>query len=135
MVGIAISDALESIKIADKFTKKGFKTIDLTHNELAKQHVRNMVGGVSESITQEMIYRFEFPERPGVLMDFLMHVSPHWNISLFQYRSEGGDYGSVLVGIQVPKSDHAAFKNFVKTLGYRHWDETDNPVYQLFLKA
>ena len=135
MVGIAVSDAHESIKIADKFTKKGFKTIDLTHNELAKQHVRNMVGGSAESITQELIYRFEFPERPGVLMDFLMHVSPHWNISLFQYRSEGGDYGSVLVGIQVPKSDHAAFKSFVKTLGYRHWDETDNPVYQLFLKA
>ena len=94
-----------------------------------------MVGGVSGNVTDELIYRFEFPERPGVLMQFLTHVSPHWNISLFQYRSEGGDYGSVLVGIQVAKKDRTQFKKFVTTLGYRYWDETENPAYQLFLKA
>ena len=135
MVGIAVSNARESGKIAEKFSKKGFETTDLTHNELAKQHVRNMVGGVSGNVTDELIYRFEFPERPGVLMQFLTHVSPHWNISLFQYRSEGGDYGSVLVGIQVAKKDRTQFKKFVTTLGYRYWDETENPAYQLFLKA
>lgn len=135
MVGIAVNNAQESIKIAEKFSKKGFNTLDLTHNELAKQHVRNMIGGASASITDELIYRFEFPERPGVLMHFLSEVSPHWNISLFQYRNMGGDFGRILVGIQVPVKERAQFKKFVTGLGYRHWDETDNLVYQLFLKA
>ncbi len=135
MVGVAIHNAKESVKIAEKFSKKGFDTVDLTHNELAKQHVRNMIGGVSGQIENELIYRFEFPERSGVLMQFLSHVSPHWNISLFQYRSEGGDFGSILVGIQVAPKERAQFKKFVTTLGYRYWDETDNPAYQLFLKA
>lgn len=89
----------------------------MTHNELAKQHVRNMVGGVSGNVTDELIYRFEFPERPGVLMQFLTHVSPHWNISLFQYRSEGGDYGSVLVGIQVAKKTARSLRNLSQPWG------------------
>ena len=135
MVGIAVNNTQESEKIAAKLSKNGFENIDLTHNELAKQHVRNMIGGVTQSAENELIYRFEFPERPGVLMDFLMHASPHWNISLFQYRSVGGDFGSILVGIQVPPKERVQFKKFVTTLGYRYWDETENPVYQLFLKA
>ena len=135
LVGIAIQNAKESVKLAEKFSKNEFDTIDLTHNELAKQHVRNMIGGASAGVENELIYRFEFPERPGVLMHFLTRVSPHWNISLFQYRNQGGDFGRVLVGIQVPPSERGQFKKIVTTLGYRCWDETDNPVYQLFLKA
>lgn len=135
MIGIAVHNARESGRIVEKFIKKGFDTIDLTHNELAKQHVRNMIGGASVTVANELIYRFEFPERPGVLLHFLTHVSPNWNISLFHYRAEGGDYGNVLVGIQVPKKEHGAFKQFVKNLGYRYWDETDNPAYRLFLKG
>ena len=134
MVGIAVTSNDESLKIADKFNKKGFATVDLSNNELAKQHVRNMIGGACAGATDELIYRFEFPERAGVLMNFLTSVSPHWNISLFQYRHQGGDFGSILVGIQVPKAEHKAFKAFLPTLGYRYWDETANPVFQLFLK-
>lgn len=134
MVGIAITKHDESAKLATLFNKKGFAAVDLSHNELAKAHVRNMIGGACSGAADEVIYRFEFPERAGVLMDFLTSVSPHWNISLFQYRNQGGDFGSVLVGIQVPLSERAQFKKFLPSLNLRYWDETDNPVYQLFLK-
>ncbi|TDR32492.1 threonine ammonia-lyase, biosynthetic [Hydromonas duriensis] len=134
MVGVAISHHGESEKLSEKFAKHNFANTDLSHNDLAKQHVRNMIGGACAGATNELIYRFEFPERAGVLMGFLTSVSPHWNISLFQYRNQGGDFGSVLVGIQVPPAERASFKKFLPTLGYRYWDETDNPVYTLFLK-
>lgn len=134
LVGIAVTSHDESNKIAEKFVKKGFATIDLSHNELAKQHVRNMIGGACSGAVDEVLYRFEFPERAGVLMDFFKSVSPHWNISLFQYRNQGGDFGSVLVGIQVPSKERAQFKKFLPSLGLRYWDETENPVYQLFLQ-
>ncbi|MGB5108679.1 MAG: threonine ammonia-lyase, biosynthetic [Formosimonas sp.] len=133
MVGIAISDHGDSLKIANKLTKKKFEHVDLTHNELAKQHIRNMIGGAAPA-DNELLYRFEFPERAGVLFSFLMSISPLWNISLFQYRNQGGDFASILVGIQVPPADRAAFKKFIPTLGFRYWDESDNPAYQLFLK-
>jgi threonine dehydratase len=132
MVGIAISNHGDSIKISDKLTKKGFQHVDMTHNDLAKQHVRNMIGG-AVSAQDELLYRFEFPERAGVLFSFLNSVSPHWNISLFQYRNQGGDFSSILVGIQVPSAERAKFKKFIPTLGYRFWDETDNAAYRLFL--
>lgn len=135
MVGVAIQNAQESQSISTNFAQNGFLNLDLTHNELAKQHVRNLIGGNSAHIADELVYRFEFPERPGILMKFLTQVSPHWNISLFQYRAEGGDFGSILVGIQVPEPERTQFQEFVTTLGYRYWDETDNPAYQLFLKA
>lgn len=134
MVGIAVAGLGESAKLVKAFEKHGLATLDLSDNELAKQHVRNMIGGASARATDELIYRFDFPERAGVLIDFLTSVSPHWNISLFQYRNQGGDFGSVLVGIQVPLSGRAAFKKFLPSLGLRFWDETNNPVYQLFLK-
>jgi threonine dehydratase len=133
MVGIAISDHGDSLKIANKLTKKKFEHVDLTHNELAKQHIRNMIGGAAPA-DNELLYRFEFPERAGVLFSFLMSISPLWNISLFQYRNQGGDFASILVGIQVPPADRVAFKKFIPTLGFRYWDESDNPAYQLFLK-
>ena len=106
----------------------------LTDDELAKEHVRHMVGGHSSLAHEERLLRFEFPERPGALMRFLLAMRPGWNISLFHYRNQGADYGRILVGLQVPKADQAAFSKFLSTLGYPHVDETDNPAYQLFLQ-
>jgi threonine dehydratase len=133
-VGIATTNRGESDKIARNFERHGFKTIDLTHDELAKQHVRHMVGGRSELAHDERLYRFIFPERPGALMRFLSSMHPEWNISLFHYRNQGADYGRILVGIQVPREDKSAFREFLDTLAYPCEDETDNPVYRLFLR-
>jgi threonine dehydratase len=133
-VGISTQKAGDNTSIALAFRKAGFATIDLSHDELAKAHLRHMVGGSSPLAQDELLYRFEFPERPGALMRFLDCLAPNWNISLFHYRNHGADYGRILVGIQVPKNDQKAFKHFLKTLGYPHWDESNNPAYRLFLK-
>src|SRR3546814_7870837 len=101
-VGLTISSPLEPEKIANAFRKKGFSTLDLTTNEMAKTHLRYMVGGRSGLARHEQLFRFEFPERPGALMKFLSAMNPEWNISLFHYRNQGDDYGRILVGIQVP---------------------------------
>ncbi len=132
-VGLQISSRDEPGKITKNFEKHGFKSIDLTHDELAKQHIRHLVGGKSPLAQDELLYRFEFPERPGALMRFLDSMAPNWNISLFHYRNQGGDVGRILVGLQVPKKEMKAFREFLATLGYRHWDESDNPAYKLFL--
>jgi threonine dehydratase len=92
-----------------------------------------MVGGRSLLAKDELLYRFEFPERPGALMRFLSSMSPDWNISLFHYRNQGADYGRILVGLQVPRGEKAQLKRFLSTLGYRYWDESAHPAYQLFL--
>ena len=134
-VGLTTQGKGESRKIANTFSKNGFKALDLTHDELAKEHVRHMVGGHSALSKDERLLRFEFPERPGALLKFLSTMRPGWNISLFHYRNQGADYGRILVGLQVPKADNAAFKSFLATLGYPHVEETDNPVYKLFLKS
>ena len=133
-VGISTVKAQDSTTIAKHFNQAGFATIDLTHDELAKSHLRHMVGGHSPLAKDELLYRFEFPERPGSLMRFLTSMAPNWNISLFHYRNHGADYGRILVGIQVPKTDQKAFQDFLTTLGYPHWNESKNPAYQLFLK-
>jgi threonine dehydratase len=133
-VGIATASRGESEKIARNFERHGFATLDLTHDELAKEHVRHMVGGRSVLAHDERLYRFVFPERPGALMRFLSSMHPEWNISLFHYRNQGADYGRILVGIQVPKADKKAFGEFLDTLAYPCEDETANPVYQLFLR-
>ena len=133
-VGVSISKRDEAEKIERNFVKHGFATVNLTDDELAKEHVRHMVGGRSELARDERLYRFEFPERPGALMRFLSAMHPDWNISLFHYRNQGADYGRILVGMQVPKADKKAFKAFLDTLAYPCVDETENPVYQLFLK-
>ena len=133
-VGIGTQKSSDSAQIAKTFKKSGFNTIDLTQDELAKTHLRHMVGGRSVLAQNELLYRFEFPEKPGALMSFLSAMAPNWNISLFHYRNHGADYGRILVGLQVPPSEKKAFKEFLKTSGYRHWDESDNPAYQLFLK-
>ncbi|OZI53439.1 threonine ammonia-lyase, biosynthetic [Bordetella genomosp. 4] len=132
-VGVQINSPSEPDKIAANFRRHGFDTLDLTHDEMAKTHLRHMVGGHSALASNELLYRFEFPERPGALMRFLNAMNPDWNISLFHYRNQGADYGRILIGIQVPPSDKKLFKTFVAELGYPHWNETDNPAYRLFL--
>jgi threonine dehydratase len=133
-VGIATSRREESDKLARNFERHGFQSLDLTDNELARQHLRHMVGGRSALAQDERLYRFIFPERPGALMRFLSSMDPGWNISLFQYRNQGADYGRILVGIQVPRADKKAFREFLEGLAYPCEDETDNPVYRLFLR-
>jgi threonine dehydratase len=134
-VGLTTSAKGESAKIAANFSRHGFKTLDLTHDELAKEHIRHMVGGHSALSKDERLLRFVFPERPGALMKFLSSMQPGWNISLFHYRNQGADFGRILVGLQVPKADNKAFKTFLDTLGYPHVEETENPVYRLFLQS
>ena len=133
-VGLTTHGKGESAKIAANFSKHGFDTLDLTHDELAKEHIRHMVGGHSSLSKNERLMRFVFPERPGALMKFLSLMRPGWNISLFHYRNQGADYGRILVGLQVPASDTAAFGQFLQTLGYPFVEETDNPVYRMFLQ-
>ncbi|MCX7209127.1 MAG: threonine ammonia-lyase, biosynthetic [Burkholderiales bacterium] len=132
-VGLQVANKDEPKKISQQFQRQGFKNIDLTQDELAKLHIRHLVGGKSALAQDELLYRFEFPERPGALMRFLNSLAPNWNISLFHYRSQGGDVGRVLVGLQVPKKEMKDFRDFLATLGYRHWDESGNPAYKLFL--
>jgi threonine dehydratase len=133
-VGLAIARRDEAVRIARQFVRQGFATVDLTDDELAKEHVRHMVGGRSELARNERLFRFQFPERPGALMRFLDALHPGWNVSLFHYRNQGADYGRILVGIQVPAGDEAAFADFLRTLAYPCVEETANPVYGLFLR-
>jgi threonine dehydratase len=133
-VGVAIANQDEADKLARNFERHGFPTLNLTDDELAKLHLRHMVGGRSELAQDERLYRFIFPERPGALMRFLSSMHPGWNISLFHYRNQGADYGRILVGIQVPRADKKAFREFLETLAYPCEDETDNPVYRMFLR-
>ncbi|MEO6873640.1 MAG: threonine ammonia-lyase, biosynthetic [Opitutaceae bacterium] len=133
-VGMQTAGRNESGRIARHFSRQGFKTLDLTGDEMAKLHVRHMVGGRSALAKNELLLRFEFPERTGALMNFLNSVSLNWNISLFHYRNHGADYGRVLVGLQVPPTEMKAFRKFLQTLGYRYWEETANAAYKLFLK-
>ena len=133
-VGLAIGRGDEAQRIARNFERHGFATVDLSDDELAKTHVRHMVGGHSELARDERLFRFIFPERPGALMRFLSSMHPGWNISLFHYRNQGADHGRILVGIQVPPADEAAFQKFLQTLAYPFVEESANPVYQLFLR-
>src|SRR5690606_27869149 len=133
-VGIQSAARGEGAKLAAHFGRHGFKTLDLTGDEMAKLHIRHLVGGRSPLAENEVLYRFEFPERPGALMEFLHTMSPDWNISLFHYRNHGADYGRVLMGLQVPAKDKPALRRFLTKLGHRYWDESDNPAYRLFLR-
>ncbi len=132
-VGIRVKERGESASLAKTFEGAGFATLDLTHDDLARTHLRHMIGGRSPLATDEALYRFVFPERPGALMRFLSTMDPSWNISLFHYRNQGADYGRILVGLQVPAGERKAFREFLKTLGYPYENETDNPAYKLFL--
>lgn len=132
-VGVKISDKKEVKKLYARLRKLGYAVVDLTDDEIAKVHIRHLVGGRAPNASNEILYRFIFPERPGALLDFLTKMGSNWNISLFHYRNHGADFGRVLVGMQVPKPDQAKFKRFLKNLGYRYSDETGNPAYKLFL--
>lgn len=132
-VGVAIADPTESVKLVDALQQQGLPTIDLTDNEVAKLHLRHLVGGHAPQAENEKVFRFEFPERPGALMKFLETMGHNWNISLFHYRNHGADFGRVLVGMQVPPNELSAFSDFLSNLGYPYWDETQNPAYKLFL--
>lgn len=132
-VGIQVANRAESLKLVESLHKHGYPALDLTDDEMGKLHVRHMVGGHAPQVENEIVYRFEFPERPGALMNFLNQMSTGWNISLFHYRNHGADTARVLVGMQVPGTEKAEFQTFLEKLGYRCWDETSNPVYRLFL--
>jgi threonine dehydratase len=132
-VGIEVQGREETARIVRNLRRNGLTTMDLSDNEMAKLHTRHMVGGRAPFARNELLYRFEFPERPGALMRFLDSMRSDWNISLFHYRNQGADYGRVLVGMQVPRDEMAAFRGFLKKLGYPYVDETRNPAYKLFL--
>jgi threonine dehydratase len=134
-VGLSTQLKGESRQITEQFNRQGFASVDLTHDDLARDHIRHMVGGPSTLATNERLLRFEFPERPGALMKFLSLMRPGWNISLFHYRNQGADYGRILVGLQVPEQEQVQFDEFLLSLGYPYEDETENPVYKMFLQT
>jgi threonine dehydratase len=132
-VGVSVQNREETAKLLASLTKHGLDPVNLSDNETAKLHVRHLVGGHAPMAKNELLYRFEFPERPGALMRFLASMEHDWNISLFHYRNQGADYGRVLVGMQVPPNEMVKFRRFLDKLGYIYWDESKNPAYKLFL--
>ena len=132
-VGIATTSHEDAAAVASELTERGYATLDLTDNELAKLHVRHMVGGRSAAVLHEELCRFEFPERPGALLAFLELLGSRWNISLFHYRNHGADFGRVLAGFEVPDADLPQFEGFLVQLGYRFQHERGNAAYELFL--
>ncbi|HEY2623457.1 MAG TPA: threonine ammonia-lyase, biosynthetic [Dyella sp.] len=133
-VGVQTTRRDERETLIEAFHEHGFDVLDLTDDELAKLHLRHMIGGRTPLASDELLYRFEFPERPGALTRFLGHMHPDWNISLFHYRNQGADYGRILVGIQVPRSERALFQAFLDALGYPFRDESENAAYRLLLR-
>ncbi len=132
-VGVAMHDQVEREALIADLQTHGLPTLDMTNNEMAKLHLRHLVGGHAPQAQHEVVYRFEFPEKPGALMKFLDTMEHDWNISLFHYRNHGADFGRVLVGMQVPPEENDEFQAFLQRLGYPYWEETNNPAYQLFL--
>jgi threonine dehydratase len=132
-VGVEVRNLAEKGELLATLEAHGIRTLDLSDNETAKLHVRHLVGGRADQARHELLYRFEFPERPGALMKFLNSMGGSWNISLFHYRNHGADHGRVLAGIQVPPVEMKEFGRFLESLGYEYWDETRNPAYELFL--
>ncbi len=133
-LGVSVSGREETQRLVAQLERQGMKAADLSDNELAKLHVRHLVGGRAREAGGEMLYRFEFPERPGALMNFLEHMGTGWNITLFHYRNHGADVGRVLVGLQVPASERGAFRRFLRELRYEYADESRNPAYRFFLR-
>ena len=132
-VGLEVANRQETDDLLAALERRRIEAYDLSDNEMAKLHVRHLVGGHAPAAEHEILYRFEFPERPGALMRFLNSMSAGWNISLFHYRNHGADYGRVLVGMQVPPRDNAQFRRFLDRLGYDYVDESANPAYRMFL--
>jgi threonine dehydratase len=135
-VGVGLNEGRkERETILKSLQGAGFNVVDMTDNEMAKLHVRFMVGGRAPGLTNERLLRFEFPERPGALLKFLQAIGTSWNISLFHYRNHGSDYGRVLAGVQVPPADSENFLLHLNELKYTYSDETNNPAYKMFLGA
>jgi threonine dehydratase len=134
-VGVGVDSRRDAAMLAQELNARGYETLDLTDNEMAKLHVRHMVGGAAPDVRSERLYRFEFPERPGALTKFLDTLGGRWNISLFHYRNHGADFGRVLVGFEVPDDQEGPFGTFLETLGYPYQREIDNPAYTRFLTA
>lgn len=132
-VGVQVTSDEDRFQLVSDLEAKGYPLVDMTDNEIAKLHIRHMVGGRAEEATDEVVYRFEFPERPGALMQFLNKLGGRWNISMFHYRNHGAAYGRVLAGLQVPTGERKKVAAFLDDLGYTWVDETDNPAYQVFL--
>ena len=134
-VGLSVVPGGEDLaSLLQVLREKGYEAQDLTDNEVAKLHVRYMVGGHAPvGLDNERVYRVEFPERPGALARFLSGLGQNWNISMFHYRNHGAAYGRILAGVQVPGGEKRAFKQVLEEIGYRHWDETDNLAYHLYL--
>ena len=132
-VGVQVSGDDDRFKLVEELQQKGYPVSDMTDNEMAKLHIRHMVGGRSQQVNEEQVYRFEFPERPGALLEFLVQLGGRFNISMFHYRNHGSAFGRVLVGLQVPKKDRQELRVFLDQLGYRYTDETDNQAYKFFL--
>jgi len=133
-VGVELNKGLEErLQLIEKLQSLGFPVADLSDNEVAKLHVRHMVGGNATAIENERLFRFEFPERRGALLDFLNAIGTNWNISLFHYRNHGSDFGRILAGIQVPAEESDELEKHLSELGYAHWEESDNPAYTMFL--
>jgi threonine dehydratase len=135
-VGLALSQGrAEKDAVSGQLRAAGFAVTDMTDDEMAKLHVRYMVGGHARGLEHELLYRFEFPERPGALLKFLQAIGSRWNISLFHYRNHGSDYGRVLAGIQVPPATRADFLEHLRELHYACVEETANPAYRMFLSS
>ncbi len=133
-VGVQLSRGFaERRELLDKLTAAGYPVVDMSDNEMAKLHVRHMVGGRTPHVENERLFRFEFPERPGALIDFLHAIGTDWNISLFHYRNHGSDYGRILAGIDVPADETEELERHLAELGYAHWEESNNPAYTMFL--
>jgi threonine dehydratase len=134
-VGVQILTGGEGrAQILTELREQGYIVHDLTENEIAKNHIRHMVGGRSAGVGDEQVYRFEFPERPGALMKFLNSLGAKWNISMFHYRNHGSAYSRVLMGVQAGREETSTFKEMLDDVGFRYWDETENVAYQLFLR-
>ena len=133
-VGITVQNRADVARLIELLERHQLPALDLTDNEMAKTHIRYMVGGHAPQAEHEVLYRFTFPERPGALIDFLSRLRSDWNISLFHYRNHGADFGRVLAGLQVPPEDQAGFSGFLRQLGYEYADESHNPAYRIFLE-
>ena len=134
-VGVQVASEEDRFSLVQDLEAKGYSVLDMTDNEMAKLHIRYMVGGHSPSVSDEMVFRFEFPERPGALMGFLQSLGSRWNISMFHYRNHASAFGRVLVGMQVPREQVKEARDVLDQLGYNYWVETDNEAYKLFLGA
>jgi len=133
-VGLTISDNDERRELISQLRKANYKTVDLSDNEMAKLHVRHMVGGRAPA-DNELIYRLEFPAKPKALLEFLTAIGNQFNISMFHYRNHGADYSRVLIGLQAPPDKRTQLTRMINKLGYRAIEETNNPAYQLFLSS